>query len=43
MTDDIVLSLLERIATALERMADVLEFAQEQSQPDLFDASNEID
>jgi hypothetical protein len=30
-----------RIAEALERIAEVLEFAKEQSQPDLFD--NEAD
>jgi hypothetical protein len=37
MTDEI----LERIATALERIADVLEFAKEQHQLDLFEAANE--
>ena len=43
MNDEIVISLLERIATALERMADVLEFAKEQSQLDLFESSNEVE
>ena len=41
--NDEVVEWLQRIANALERIADVLEFAKEQHQLDLFDASNEVE